>query len=151
MVERKLSAITMITVTFACLALALTAFAAVNVTTSINSSGSIVASPNLGLYTDSACTVPLASLDWGALSAGGTISKTVYVKNIQGTASLTLGMATSNWNPTTANGPLAITWDKQGTILAPGQSTAATIKLAVSSSISGITTFGVQIVISGTG
>lgn len=149
--QKKLSAIALIAITIACLALALTTYATVNVSTNINSSGSIVATPNLGVYSDSGCTVPLASIDWGSLAPGGTVTRTVYVKNIQGAASLTLGMATNNWNPTTANGPLTVTWDKQGTILAPGQSTAATIKLAVSSSIAGITSFGVQIIISGTG
>lgn len=155
MVQRKLSGIAMIALIFASLALMLTAYAAINVSTSINSSGSIststVVSPNLAVYSDSACTVPLAPIDWGSLAPGGTVTRTVYVKNTQGAASLTLGMATSNWTPTTANGPLTVTWDKQGTILAPGQSTATKLTLTASSSTTGITSFGVQIIISGTG
>jgi hypothetical protein len=132
------------------IALMLMAYAAINVSVSINSSGSIAASPNIGVYSNSACTTLLTTISWGSPSPGGTVTQTVYVKNTQGTASLTLSMTASNWNPTSANGPLTVTWNQQGTVLAPGQSTAATLTLKVSSSIAGITTFSVQISISGT-
>jgi hypothetical protein len=58
-------------------------------------------------------------------------------------------MTTNNWNPTAANGPLALTWDKEGTTLYAGETTMATLMLAVAQDISGITTFSVAIVISG--
>jgi hypothetical protein len=132
-------------------ALALTAYAAINVSIGINSSGSIAVSPNIGVYSDSACTVQLTTINWGSPSPGATVNQTVYIKNTQGSTSLTLSMTTSNWNPTTANGPLTVTWNQQGTVLAPEQSIAATLTLTVSSSITGITTFSVQISISGTG
>jgi hypothetical protein len=153
MAQRKISKIAMIPITLACLALMLTAYAAVTVSTTINTTGTMVyAIPsNIGVYSDSACTVALAPIDWGSLSPGGTLSKTFYVKNIAGVASLTLSMATSNWSPTTANGPITLTWNRQGTVLAPGQSTMATITLSTSASMTGITSFGVQIIISGTG
>jgi hypothetical protein len=105
---------------------------------------------NIGLYEDSACTVPLTNIDWGALTPGASVAKIVYIKNTQSAAALTLSMTPTNWNPSTANGPLSITWNKQGVVLAQGQSTAATITLAVSSSTTSITSFSVQISISGT-
>jgi hypothetical protein len=59
-------------------------------------------------------------------------------------------MQPTNWNPANANGPLSVSWDKNSTPLAPGQSTLATLKLSVSSSITGISTFSVDVTISGT-
>ena len=150
MARRKVLVVTSIVLSAAMIALMLMAYAAINVSVSINSSGSIAASPNIGVYSNSACTTLLTTISWGSPSPGGTVTQTVYVKNTQGTASLTLSMTASNWNPTSANGPLTVTWNQQGTVLAPGQSTAATLTLKVSSSIAGITTFSVQISISGT-
>ncbi len=157
MAQRKFSRVTIIAIALVGLALTMTAYGAISVSTSINSSGSIatssgisVSSPAMGVYSDNACTVPMTTIDWGSVSPGGTVTRTVYVKNTGG-VSLTLSMATSNWNPTSANGPLTITWNKSGTTLTSGQSTAATITLSVSSSITGITSFSVQILISGAG
>jgi hypothetical protein len=151
----KFPIITILAIILISLALTLTAYSANNVIITLTSAGSIITSAppysTLGVYSDMYCTVPLQSLDWGALSAGVTVTRTVYVKNTQGTSSLTLGMTASNWTPTSANGPLTVTWNKQGTTLAPGQATAATIALTVSPSISGITSFNVQIAISGIG
>jgi hypothetical protein len=148
--HRKMLVVTTIILSVAIIALMLIAYAAINVSVSINSSGSIAASPNIGVYSNSACTVALTTISWGSPSPGGTVTQTVYIKNTQGTTSLTLSMTTSSWNPTSANGPLTVTWNQQGTVLAPGQSTAATLILTVSSSITGITTFSVQVSISGT-
>lgn len=104
---------------------------------------------NVEVYSDSACSQPLASINWGTLSPGATVTKTVYIKNT-GNAQITLSMTTNNWSPTNANGPITIFWDKEGSTLAAGQSTAAVITLRVSSSISGITSFSCNIVITGT-
>lgn len=150
MARRKVLVVTSIVLSATVIALMLMAYAAINVSVSINSSGSIAASSNIGVYSNSACTAALTTISWGSPSPGGTVTQTVYVKNTQGSASLTLSMTTSNWNPTSANGPLKVTWNQQGTVLAPGQSTAATLTLTVSSSVTGITTFSVQISISGT-
>jgi hypothetical protein len=139
-------------ISFGLILFALTAgtYAAFSVNATVNSTGTIVASPDLDLYSDSACTVPLTAINWGSITPGGTSTTTLYVKNTGGVSS-TLSLGTTNWNPTTANGPLTISWNKQNTVLAPGQSTAATLTLTASTTITGITTFGVQIIISGTG
>jgi hypothetical protein len=119
MAQRKISKIAAIPLTLACLALVLTAYAAVTVTTTINTSGTMVyvTPPNIGVFSDAACTNALAPLDWGSLSPGGTVAKTFYVKNTAGASSLTLSLATANWTPTTANGPITLTWNRQGTVL----------------------------------
>jgi hypothetical protein len=146
---KKMAVISTILVLLA-LSLAFTTYAAITVSKSVTTTGTIVASPGLSLFSDSACTVPLTTLNWGSISPGGTVTKTVYIKNTGGT-SMSLGLTASNWNPSSANGPLTISWNKNGAVLASGQSTAATISLAVSSTASGISTFSVQINISGTG
>ena len=109
-----------------------------------------VSSINVGVYSDSACTVPLTSIAWGTVAPGGSTTKTVYVKNT-GTVQMTLSMTKANWNPAGANGPISITWDREGTAVAAGQVATAVLTLAVSSSISGISTYSVDITIVGTG
>ena len=118
-------------------------------TKTITSTG-VLATTNLGLYSDSACTQSLASIDWGTISPGGSVNRTVYVKNL-GNTQVTLSMAKTNWNPSTADGPLTLTWNRESTVLAANQVSTATLTLTVSSTASGITTFSVDIVISGTG
>jgi hypothetical protein len=141
---------TIIILVIAGLALTLTTFAAVTVSKSLSSTGTVSVSPNLGLYSDSGCTVAQTTIDWGSATPGSTVTRTVYIKNTGAGASVTLSMATSSWSPTSANGPITLSWNKEGAILAPGASTAATLTLTVSSSISDVTSFSVQINIVGT-
>jgi hypothetical protein len=113
-------------------------------------SSGIIATANLGVYSDSACTQSLTSIDWGTISPGGSATRTIYVKNL-GTAEVTLSLTKTNWNPASANGPITLTWNRGGTVLTASQVATATLTLGVSSSISGITAFSVNIVITGTG
>jgi hypothetical protein len=125
----------------------LLASGAIVTTTSVSSSG-VISTANLGIYSDSACTQKLTSISWGNLSPGNSVSKTVYVKNTGNTA-LTLRMTTTSWNPTAANGPIRLSWNRENTVLAANQVTTATLTLTTQSSISGITTFSMNIVVSG--
>ena len=129
--------------------LTLTTAGLLSVNQSISSSGSLT-TVNVGVYSDSAYSQPLTSIDWGTISPGTTVTRTIYVKNT-GNTQITLSMTTNGWSPTSANGPLTLTWNREGTTLSAGISTAATLTLSISSSISGITTFSVNIVITGTG
>lgn len=104
----------------------------------------------VGVYSDSACTLNLTSISWGTVSPGAGVDRTVYVKNT-GNAPITLSMATSGWSPAAANGPITVSWDREGTVLNVGQSTAATITLSTSAGISGITDFSVTIIVTGSG
>lgn len=107
-------------------------------------------SADLGVYSNSVCTTPLSSLNWGTLNPGENSSKTIYIKNTSSSLALTLNMGTSNYTPIAANGPIILTWNQGGTRLQPGQSVAATLTLAVSSNITDVTNFSVQINIAGT-
>ena len=133
-----------------CLALLILIASGALVSTSTVSASRIVAKAKLGIYSNSACTQKITSIDWGTISQGSSISKTVYVKNL-GTTPLTLSISNTNWNPTTVNGSIALIWNRESTILARNQVTSANFTLGVSSSISGITSFSMDIVITGTG
>jgi len=121
---------------------------ALTVTKPIPATGTI-STINLEAYLDVACSQPVTSIDWGILSPGATVTRTIYLKNT-GNVQMSLSMTTNSWSPTNANGPITITWDREGSTLAAGQSIAAVITLRVSSSISGITSFSCNIVITGT-
>jgi hypothetical protein len=132
------------------MALTVTTYGAITVSKNLSSTGSINASPNLGVYSDSACTTTLSSINWGTITPNSTVTQTIYIKNTGTGASLVLHMVPSSWNPTSASTYMTITWNRESTTLAPGASTAATITLTVSSSIVDITSFSVQITITGT-
>ena len=123
--------------------------AVLSVQRAIPSSGLVVA-VNVGVYSDVACTLNLTSIDWGNVYPGGSVSRTIYVKNT-GNVPMTLSMATTAWNPAGAAGQINVTWDKENTALNSGQSTSATLTLNVSQSISGVTSFSMNIIVAGSG
>jgi hypothetical protein len=124
-------------------------YAALEINFSIPTSGSVWA-VNVGVYSNSACTQNLTSISWGSVHPGESVARTIYVKNT-GNAPITLSLSMSGWNPASANGPICILWDKENSGLSPVQSIAATITLSVSSEISGITDFSVNMIVSGVG
>lgn len=107
-------------------------------------------SSGLQVYFDSACNNPVESIEWGSISPGGTDTVTVFIKNTESSNSLSLSLGTSDWNPTSAGQYLTLSWNQQGKVLAAGQTIEASITLAVSPSIVGVTTFSMQITVSGT-
>jgi len=139
-----------ILLTIAAFALTASTYAAVQVNQSVNSIGTIATSPNIGVYSDAACTNAITSVNWGSIAAGGSSSQTIYIKNT-GTGSMTLSMITSAWSPSNANTYITISWNKEGTVLATGQIATATLTATVSSSITGISSFSNTITFYGTG
>jgi hypothetical protein len=149
MAMRRMSTGAILAIVVVGLVLTVTTAGLLSVSQSVSSSGTITA-VNVGVYSDSSCTQTLTSIDWGTISPGGSVTTTIYVKNT-GNAPITLSMTKTNWNPASADGPITLTWNRENAVLSVGQSTAATLTLSVSYSISGITTFSVNIVITGTG
>ena len=125
-------------------------YAALSTNQNLSTTGEVNVSANLGVYSNSECTTQINTISWGTLEPGGSTTQTIYIKNTGSGVSLSLSMTTTNWNPASANGPITITWNRENTILSPGQSTSATITLTVSPSISDVTNFSVQISITGT-
>ena len=119
-----------------------------SVSTSGNVGGSILSSVNIGVFSDVAATSNCSSIDWGSLSAGSTVTQTVYVKNT-GSTPETLSMATSDWNPSSANSSLTLTWNMEGASLPAGSVVAATLTLTVAANTGSLTSFSFNIVISG--
>ena len=152
---KKISAVSLIVFTAMGLVLTYTTAGLIsfqNVNSTVNrqlpSSGNIAAI-NVGLYMNSACTQKLESIEWGDIAPGESVEKTIYLKNT-GTTEIELSMTTNNWNPSIANGPITITWNKEGILLEPGETTSATLTLETLEDIAGITTFSVSILIIGT-
>jgi hypothetical protein len=150
MVSAKAFKTSLAVLTVVVLALTITVLFVVSFSQNITAYGAVTASPNIGVYSDSACTHKLTSINWGPIAAGKTTAQTVYVKNT-GTATMTLSLSTSNWNPTGASKYLTISWNQQGTKLAAGKSVTATIKLAVSSTATGFKSYSNTIAFAGTG
>jgi hypothetical protein len=111
-------------------------------------SNGTVSSVNVGVYTNSQCNQNCTSLTWGTIDPGDSTSKTVYVKNT-GTVPITISMTTESWTPTNANNYLTLTWNRQNTVIDPGESTPATITLSVDSNTGSLTSFSFNIVITG--
>ena len=152
---KKISAVSLIVFTAMGLVLTYTTAGLIsfqNANSTVNrhlpSSGNIAAI-NVGLYINAACTQKLESIDWGDIAPGESVNKIIYLKNT-GTTEIALSMTTNNWNPSIANGPISITWNKEGILLEQGAVTSATLILDTSEDVSGITTFSVSILIVGT-
>jgi hypothetical protein len=145
MVNSKIMAIA---VALAGVLITLTAIAALSDSTTVPFSGTI-STINVEAYTDSACTVPCTSLSVGTVAPGSTVTQTIYIKNA-GTLAMNLTMAVSNWSPTNANSYLTLTWNRQNTVLAAGQSTPATLTLVAASNTGSLTTFSCSVTITGT-
>jgi hypothetical protein len=104
---------------------------------------------NVGVYSDLAFTQECTSINWGTISPGNQITRTVYIKNT-GTVPATLTMTTASWVPSNANTYLTLNWNRQDYALGVGASVPAILTLTVSSNTAGITNFSFNIVITGT-
>ena len=114
----------------------------------ISNTGNVKA-VGVGVYWDSSCTNEVSSIDWGDLEPGATIDKTIYVKN-EGSITVVLSMTTDNWNPASASSYITLSWNRENYVLNSGSVVQVVLTLSVSSSISGITNFSFDIIITGT-
>ncbi len=132
------------------ISLTLTTYAALTTSTTVLSTGGVNVTANLAVYSDNTFQNNLTAINWGTPTPGTEVTKTIYIKNTSEGVSLALSMTPTGWNPTTADGPITLTWNQEGTRLLPGQTTAAVLTLAVSPTVVDITNFTVSISISGT-
>ena len=102
------------------------------------------------VYWDSSCGDPVGSIDWDLVEPGATKNTTVYIKN-EGSAPVTLSLATDNWSPPNAPDHISLTWDYGDQIINLDAVIQVTVSLSVSATIEGITTFSFDIVIIGSG
>jgi len=102
----------------------------------------------IDIYGDFECTHSLSTIGWGAIRAGGSVQKKVYIKN-SGDQPVSLSLSTENWTPAKVAGYMVLSWDYEGIELESGAIVEVTLKLTVDSSIKGIETFGFEIVVIG--
>ena len=123
---------------------------AIQLSSTISTVGTLKLNANMGVYQDASFSSKVTSLDWGALEPGGTKSYSVYIRN-EGSFVLTLSMSTANWSPSPASNYLALNWNSDGRTVNAGEAVRATFTLTVSDSISGISSFGFDINVAGSG
>lgn len=102
------------------------------------------------VYWDSSCGDPVGSIDWDLVEPGATKNTTVYIRN-EGSAPVTLSLATDNWSPPNAPDHLSLTWGYGGQVISVDGVVQVTLSLSVSAAIEGITSFSFDIVIIGSG
>jgi archaellin len=109
-----------------------TVLALLQTSKTVPSSGTISAF-KVGVYADSALTDPLYKINWTNVNPGNSTTQTIYVKNEAGNLNLNLSMTTNTWSatPTNTTDVATVTWNKGGTVLAPGQNATATVTLTV--------------------
>jgi hypothetical protein len=117
--------------------------------TSFTNSG-IVGTVNVGVYSNTACTQTVSSLAWGTMNPGTSTVQTVYVKNL-GSVTMTLNMTSNSWTPSNSPTYMSLTWNAEGESVAAGSSVQANFTLTISPSITGISAFSFNIVITGSG
>jgi len=104
----------------------------------------------VGVYWDQALTNPVSSINWGNIEPGSNVNKTVYIRN-EGNAPATLSMTTSNWVPASASSYMTLSWNYGGQTLAVNEVRQVILTLAVSSSVTGVTSFSFDITIAANG
>jgi hypothetical protein len=106
--------------------------------------------PNLAIevYSSNACTSVLTSVVWGELLAGGSATKTVYIKN-NGDTGVILSLGTENWNPSSASDYMSLTWNYNNAAINPGEVRQVTLTLSVDGNCPELSGFGFDIVIIG--
>ena len=119
------------------------------VTQSVSSKGQLTLI-NIGVYSNSACTSNLTSLDFGSIYSGSTSNITLWIKNV-GNSNEIVSLSTNTWSPVNATQSLTLSWNQTGTVLAQNQVVAANMILTVSASVnSSLSSFTFNTVIAGT-
>ena len=124
-------------------------FALLTIQKNIQGSGSIKG-VGLGVYWDPQCENATSSIAFGLLDPGSYKDFTLYLKN-EGNTVLILNMTSKNWNPIEAANYMSLTWNREGQQVSPDQVISFAIRLSVSSNIQDISSFSLDITISGTG
>ena len=100
----------------------------------------------VGVYADQDCTIPVTSIDWGVMEPGETKGITVFIRN-EGNVPSTLNITTESWVPSEAQTYITFTNNYNGSVLKPMDKVQVLFSLAIKSSITGITQFSFDIVI----
>jgi hypothetical protein len=123
---------------------------AIQLSSTISNVGTLKLSAGMGLYWDSGFTNAVTALNWESMSPGTTKSYSIYIRN-EGSLPLTLSMSTANWSPSSASNYLTLTWNYNGQTVNANDYVQVTFTLAVSSGVTGISSFSFDINLVGNG
>lgn len=104
--------------------------------------------PGLEIFWEQECVTPVTEIKWGQIDVGGQKTEIIYLKNT-GDMDLTLSIITENWTPSEAVNYISISWNRETSTIPKDQILQAEIVLTVSNSITGISDFSFNIIISG--
>jgi hypothetical protein len=147
--RRKLGAIAALCIIAGLLVGSIATYAALQWTYKITGTVNIK-SLGVTVYSDSGCTVPLVTIDWGMMEPGQTKNFSAYIKN-ESNVPVTMTMYVDNWNPTTAKDFMALTWSYDGRQIPVDSSLPVDFTLSIDASISGIRDFSFEIWVVGSG
>jgi hypothetical protein len=123
------------------------AFPAAQTSKTLSSTGTIE-TIGVGVYSNIQCSSPLTSIAWGTLEPGENQTVICYIKNEADLPS-TLSMYASNWNPSSTENYLTLSWNYDGGYINPDDSVQVAFTLSVDESIEGVTSFSFDITIVG--
>jgi len=123
-------------------------FAVLTIQWSMRGTGSIKG-VGLAVYWDLQGTNATSSLEFGQLEPGSSKNFDLYLRN-EGDLDINLSMTSENWDPANAPDYLTLTWNREGQQVRPDEVIAFVITLSVSENIQGISSFSLDIIISGT-
>ena len=101
-------------------------------------------------YWDQGCTDLVISINWGKIEPAASRKVIVYLRN-EGNSPITLSLTTKSWSPSQASTYITLSWNYTGSSIQPNEFKPVTLSLTISQSITGITSFGFDIVITGEG
>ena len=104
----------------------------------------------IGVYWDFNCSEPISSVGWGSMKPGSSKNIPVFARN-EGNESVTLSIATSNWNPPKAADFVNLTWNYTGEIIEESYVLPVNLSLHVDVSIKRISVIAFDAILVATG
>jgi hypothetical protein len=102
----------------------------------------VLTSVPLGVYWDANCSTPVHSIDWGNMTAGGTKTITMYIRN-EGNETFVLSVEAENWQA--GNTSNVATFSSEEPKIGLGQTVQVNPSLTVLSNASGVSSFSFDI------
>ena len=100
------------------------------------------------IYQDTELVTILEMIGWGTLNPGEARNVDAWVKNT-GNAAQKLVMWTENWNPTTAQDSMSLTWNYNNSCMPVNASIPVVLTLSVNPNITDVTGFSFDIWVKG--
>lgn len=110
----------------------------------------VIKTIGLEAYADEDCTQIVSEVDWGLIGPQEVKKITLYLKNT-GNIPVNMTLTTENWTPSIAADYMTLTWDYDGSPVAPDAVCRVDLILSVSCDITGVDNFAFDIVITAVG